>query len=307
MKQALLLLLSLLVLSLGFPTGPGACGGPNGFTALDGVTNSPHGIPLANPNFWVITGVPKTYTPGKKYTISLDGNGAPAITDANGCAENAIAGFLVIAKDQNGIGQGTFDSNTYTQQISCGAKAGVVSASLNETKPANVKFSGVTGGVAAGHTLSFNQNLTPTVWAVNWTAPATAVGPLNFTGAAIIDPITSFILVPSVSEPPTTTTAATTAKTKTSAAQTSAVQTSAAQTSAVQTSAVQTSAAQVSTDTNLATSNAIVTFDTNSASVNLPTFFYSFATSANRVGGAGSLAPFGFVVLFGLFLAAVRW
>jgi len=40
----------------------------------------------------------------------------------------------------------------------------------------------------------FNQNLTPTIYQLNWTAPTVGAGPITFTGVAVVDPKDSFIL-----------------------------------------------------------------------------------------------------------------
>jgi len=207
-SSPIVLVLSLFALSLGFSTGPGACGGPNGYISLNN-TVSIHTIPTINSLFWVLSGVPKNYTLGQKYTIWLNGSAANATIDANGCPMNAIAGYLVVAKDVNGIGQGTWDIDMYTQLVHCATTMQpTYTASLNAYDPTNVKFS-FNGGVAVGHTLKFNQNLTPTLYAVNWTAPSAGAGPLTFTGVAIVDPKDSFIFPGVLSAgPPASTTGA---------------------------------------------------------------------------------------------------
>jgi hypothetical protein len=197
-----------------FPTGPGACGGPNGFVSIDGI-RSPHNVSLANPNYWMVTGVPTKYTLGQTYMITINGTNAPPTIDGNGCALNQIAGFLMVAKDANGVGQGTWATTNYTQVIHCGTtvQQGLYTASTNLVDPLHVNFTFT--GVAVGHTLLFNTYLAPTTFTVAWTAPTVGAGNLNFTGIALVDPQSSFILVPTISTgpPPPTTPSASTAGT----------------------------------------------------------------------------------------------
>jgi hypothetical protein len=218
MKEVVLVVFCLIVCSLAFPFGPGACGGPNGYVSLNG-TVSPHSIPLVNNGYWYVTGVPPTYVPGQTYTVTINGTKGLNTADANGCMLNAMAGYILVARDANGIGQGTWAVTPYTQLVHCATTpqtGGGYTASLNEYDNVHVNFT-FNGGVGAGHTLFFNGNVTPTTWDLHWTAPAVGAGPLTFIGVAIVDPISSYVLIPAVSNGPAApvTTATTAAKTPT--------------------------------------------------------------------------------------------
>jgi len=188
-----------------FPFGPGSCGGPNGFVALNGSV-SPHSIPTfsgTKVNYWVLSGVPQTYVPGKTYALWINGSQASATVTAFGCPQNQIAGYMVVAMDANGFGRGTWATTKLTQTINCASTVipGVYTASTNEYDPTNVHFK-VTGGVAAGHTLAFNNGNPPTLFNCNWTAPNPGVGPITFTGIATVDPFDAWVLPQLISNGP---------------------------------------------------------------------------------------------------------